>query len=106
MRPADGRREIAGRDRIELEAGRRAAAVDDGVFETADAGDDRHRAIAERTELRQPAWLEARGHDQRVRSRLNEMGDLLVIADHNTDAAGIGLGRLPETILHVGVAAA
>src|SRR5262249_40422401 len=99
MRASNGRREIVSRHRIELEAGRRLAAIDAGVRQPADAGDNRYRAIAERAELRQAARLEPGWHDQRVRSRLNEMGKLLVIADHDADTAGIGLRCFLKTTL-------
>ena len=63
------------RDGRELEAGggprrhRRLVGVDDRVGEPADAGDDRHAAIAQPVELGQPARLEARGDEMRVGRR-------------------------------------
>ena len=106
MRPANGGCKIIGRYGSELEAGRRIAAVDHCILEAADTGDDGHRAIAERTKLRQPARLEPRRHDQRIRSGLNEMGQFLVITDHDADAAGLGFGRLLKASLQVGITAA
>ena len=79
------------RGRIELDAGRhprryrRLVRVDDRVGEAADTGDDRQGAIAESAELGQAARLEPRGHDDEISAGLEEMGELLVVADDAAD---------------------
>ena len=53
------------RDRAEMQPGRvfgyssRSPHVDDGIGEPANFRDNRYRAVAQRAQLRQPAWLES-----------------------------------------------
>ena len=97
--------EFAALGGIELQAGRdarrqrRLVGVHDGVGEAADARDDRRGAIAQRAELRQAAGLEARGNDQEIDAGLDEMRELLVIAEHAADRALVLGGGGGEALL-------
>ena len=91
---ADGAGERCGVDRGELEAGggagvqRGDVGVDHRVGEAAGAGDDRHAAVAQAVELGEAAGLEARGDEDGVAAGLHQVGERLVVADDDADAAG------------------
>ena len=79
----------AGRIASRRDAGgeRRFVGVDHRVGEPADARDDRHRAVAQRAELGEPAGLEARGHEKEVAPAWIRCARALVIAEMTADAA-------------------
>ena len=85
--PQDRRLEHLGLHRRELEAGgdaggeRHLVGVDHRVGQAADAGDDRHAAVAQAVELGQAAGLEARRHEDRVAAALDQVRQRLVVAD-------------------------
>src|SRR6185437_14558601 len=112
MGTAQGITEIVRRNGCELEAGRGAArnrrfiGIDHGIFETTDARHDGDRTIPERTKLREAARLEARGNDKRIAAGLDQMGERLVVSDHDADPSGIGGRGLAVVILQLGVPAA
>ena len=62
--------------------------VDHRVGEAADAGDDRHAAVAQAVELGQAAGLEARRDQDGVAAGLHQVRQRLVVADDGADPAG------------------
>ena len=85
------------RDRGKLQAGRfrrrPGGKIDDRVGESADLGHDRDRAIAHGAKLRQPARLEPRGNEDGVGAGLDQVRQILVIADDASDLSAVGLRR-------------
>ena len=75
-----------------------------GVGKSADFGRDRHRAIAHGAELRQPARLEPRRHQHGVGAGLDQVRQILVIADDASDLSAMGVGQAPQTLLQLGIA--
>src|SRR5438477_2567444 len=47
------------------------------VHETADCPDDRYRSVLQRNQLRKPTRLEKARHNDHIRSRIDEMRELL-----------------------------
>ena len=82
-------------DRQELDAGGDAAVergevgVDHRIGKAADPRHQRHAAVAQPVELRQPARLEARRHQHRIRPALEEMRQRLAVAGDDADLAGM-----------------
>ena len=60
---------------------RRVVLVEHGVGQSAHGAHDRHRAVAQRDELRQPARLEMARHDHHVRARVNQVRELIAVTD-------------------------
>ena len=73
---------------------RRLVSVDDRVGETANARDNRRSAISERAELSEATRLETRGHDNEIGAGLNEMGQLLIVAEYAGNRVLASMRRL------------
>ena len=102
--------EGVGVHRCKLHAGRalrrqrHLVRIDNGVGQTTHSRDNRYRAVAQRTELGEPARLEPRGDDERVGARLNQMRKRLVIADEATDPSRMGRLGGGERLLKIVIA--
>src|ERR1035437_4911115 len=109
---ANGDGEIFARDWPELDSGGDIAGdghlvgINDGVGKPADAGHDGNRAIAQGTQLRQSARFESRWYQECIRPGLNEMGQILIIANHHADLTRMGFCGRPVARLEVRVASA
>ena len=70
--------------------------IDDGVGQSAHPRAERDRTVAHGTKLRQPARLEARRHQHRIGPGLDQMRQILVIADEASDPAAMGVGQASQ----------
>ncbi len=92
-------------DRRELEAGGNASlqccviGIDHRVIEAAGARDDRNAAIAQAIKLGEAAGLEARWHENGIRTRLHEVRQCLVVTDDHPDAPWVAHRRLEDRVL-------
>jgi hypothetical protein len=80
--------------------------VDDGVGQSADAGDDGQGAVTQGAELGEATGLEAGRDQDRVDARLRLMGQGFVVADEAADPARMGRGGGAEPVLKIGLAGA
>src|SRR5262245_61056101 len=65
---------------------RSASVVSDGISKAADFADNGDGAVSEAVHLIQPAWLEARRHEEDVRAAFDEMRRSPVEPDPHADA--------------------